>query len=74
MCDGPGHIPVEALLAVVAVASGRVVAAIETDSAAPPPRQLVQLHVETTAPGVQVTVAGCRKMERGGEKERQGGE
>ena len=43
----------------MAVASGRVVATVEADSSALPPRQLVQLHVETTPSGVKVAVTGC---------------
>lgn len=62
--DGLGHVPVVTLLAVVAMASCRVVTTVETDTAASPARQLVQLHVETAAPGVQVTVAGWLERER----------
>lgn len=52
------------------VAPGRVVAAVEADSSALPPRQFVQLHVETTPSGMKVAVTGCgggeqNKMERG---------
>lgn len=49
----------------------RVVAAVEADSAALPPRQFVQFHVETTPSGMKVAVTGCvggggqNKMERG---------
>lgn len=73
MRDGLGHVPEEALLAVVAVASGRVVATVHAHASALPPRQLVQLHVEAAAPGVQVAVAryegGIREGEkRGGER------
>ena len=56
MGDGLGQVPVVALLAVVAVPPGRVVAAVEADSSALPPRQLVQLHVEPASPGMQVAV------------------
>ena len=71
MGDGLGQVPVIALLAVVAVAPRRVVATVEADPSALPPRQLVQLHVEATAAGVQVAVTGClRKRER--ERERGG--
>jgi len=59
--DGLGQVPVVALLAVVAVAAGRVVAAVEADPSALAARQLVQLHVEATAPGVQVAVTRCRE-------------
>lgn len=47
----------------MAVASRSVVATVEADAAALPPRQLVQLHVEAAPPGVEVTVAGCRGKE-----------
>lgn len=57
--DGLAHVAVVALLAVVAVAAGRVVAAVEADAPALAPRQLVELHVEAAAPGVQVAAAGC---------------
>lgn len=59
MGDGLAHVAVIALLAVVAVAAGRVVAAVEADAPALAPRQLVELHVEAAAPGVQVAAAGC---------------
>ena len=59
MGDGSGHVPVEALLAVVAVAPRRVVAAVHADAAALAARQLVQLHVEPAAPRVKVAVACC---------------
>lgn len=61
MCDGPGHISVKALLAVVAVAARGVVAAVHADPSALPPRQLVQLHVESAAAGVEVAVARCEE-------------
>lgn len=67
--DGLGHVPVVTLLAVVAVASRRVVPAVEADATASAARQLVQLHVEAAAAGVQVTVAGWRERERGREAE-----
>lgn len=54
--DGLGQVSVVTLLAVVAVASSCVVTAVETDASAFPPRQLVQLHVEATPPGVKVAV------------------
>lgn len=59
MGDGPGHVPVKALLAVVAVAACGVVAAVHADPSTLPPRQLVQLHVESAAAGVEVAVARC---------------
>lgn len=58
--DGPGHVPVKALLAVVAVAACGVVAAVHADTSALPPRQLIQLHVESTASRMEVAVARCR--------------
>lgn len=61
MSDGSGHVSVKALLAVVAVAASGVVAAVHADSSALPPRQLIQLHVESTAAGVEVAVARCRE-------------
>lgn len=57
--DGFGQVSVVALLAVVAVAPRCVVATVEADSSALPPRQLVQLHVEAAASGVKVAVTGC---------------
>lgn len=67
--DGLGQVSVVALLAVVAVASGAVVAAVEANASALPPRQLVQLHVEATSPGMKVTVTRWE----GGEKRGGGG-
>lgn len=63
--DGLAHVAVVSLLAVVAVAASSVVAAVEADAPTLAPRQLVQLHVEAAAPGMQVAVAGC-----GGGRER----
>ena len=60
VCDGLAEVPVEALLAVVAVPPRSVVPAVEADAATLPARELVQLHVEAAAPGVQVAVAGCK--------------
>lgn len=57
--DGLAEVPVEALLAVVAVPPRRVVPAVEADATALPARELVQLHVEAATPSVQVAVAGC---------------
>lgn len=59
MSDGPGHVPVKALLAVVAVAACGVVAAVHAHTSALPPRQLIQLHVESTAARMEVAVARC---------------
>lgn len=63
--DGLGQVSVVTLLAVVAVASSCVVTAVETDASAFPPRQLVQLHVEATPPGVKVAVARWGQTEGG---------
>lgn len=60
MGDGLAHVPEEALLAVVAMAACSVVAAVEADTPALAPRQLVELHVESAAPSMEVAVAGCR--------------
>lgn len=57
--DLSGHVSVKALLAVVAVASCSVVAAVHADPSTLPPWQLVQLHVEATTSGVEVAVARC---------------
>lgn len=59
--DGLRHVSVVALLAVVAVATRRIVAAVQADSSAFPPGEFVKLHVETTAPRMEVTVACCGK-------------
>lgn len=61
--DGLAEVPVEALLAVVAVPPSRVVSAVEANAAALPAGQLIQLHVEAAAPSVQVAVAGCKGAE-----------
>ena len=45
------------------VAPGCVVTTVEAHAAASPSRQLVELHVETTATGMEVTVAGCGQIE-----------
>lgn len=60
MSDGSTHVSVKSLLAVVAVASCCVVATVHANPSALPPRQLVQLHVETATAGVEVTVTCCR--------------
>lgn len=59
MRDGLGQVSVVALFAVVAVAPGCVVAAVETNASALPARQFVQFHVEAASPGVEVAVTGC---------------
>lgn len=61
MSDGPGHVSVKALLAVVAVTACSVVATVHAHSSALPPRQLIQLHVESAATGMEVAVARCRR-------------
>lgn len=55
--DGLGHVPVVTLLAVMAVTSRCVVSTVQTDTTTPPPWQLVELHIETTTSGMQITVA-----------------
>lgn len=64
MGDGLGQVSVVAFLAVVAVASGSVVSAVEADSSTLPPRQFVQLHVETAPSSVEVAVTGCGRNRR----------
>lgn len=61
MSDRPGHVSVKALLAVVAMAARSVVATVHADTSALPPRQLIQLHVESTASGMEVAVTRCRE-------------
>jgi hypothetical protein len=56
VCDGLGGVPVVTLLAVMTVPPGGEVATLETHTPTHATRQFVQLHVETTAPGVQVAV------------------
>jgi hypothetical protein len=56
VCDGLGGVPVVALLAVMAVSPRSEVAALKTHTPTHSPRQFVQLHVEATAPGMQITV------------------
>ena len=63
--DGLAQVAVVALLAVVAVAAGRVVATVEADASALAPRQLVKLHVEAAAPGVKVAVTGYGRQGHG---------
>ena len=65
VCDGLAEVPVEALLAVVAVPPSSVVPAVQADAAALAPRQLVELHVEAAPPGVEVAVAGCERQRAG---------
>lgn len=64
MCDGFGHVPVESLFAVMAVASGGVMSAVHTHSSTLTARELIQLHVKATASSVQVTVTCYKKKER----------
>lgn len=64
MGDGFSHVPVVSLLAVVAVAAGSVVAAVQAHPSAPAAGQLKELHVEATSAGMQVTVASCRKTNK----------
>lgn len=55
--DGLAHVSVVTLLAVMAMTSCCVVSTVQTDATTSPPRQFVELHVETTTSGMQVTVA-----------------
>ena len=64
MGDGLAQVAVVALLAVVAVAAGRVVATVKADAPALAPRQLVELHVEAAPTSMQVAVTGCGKQGR----------
>ena len=57
MGDGSIGVLEEALLAVLAVPTGGVVAAVDADAAAGVAGELVDLHVEAAALGVQVAVA-----------------
>ena len=61
VCDWFVVVPEVALLAVVAVSARRVVAASQAHSAGHPTAQLVELHVEPTGAGVQVTLAGWKE-------------
>ena len=63
--DGALGVAVVSLLAVVAVASGRVVPALEADAARDAARQLVQLHVEPAPASVVVALAGDALVGRG---------
>ena len=58
MCDRLGGVAIVAILAVVAIASGGVVAAVDADAAALVAAEFVQLHVEAAAASVEVAVAG----------------
>lgn len=57
------RIPVVALLAVVAVPAVGEMPALEADSSAHPPGELVQLHVESAFLRVLVAVAGWKRKE-----------
>lgn len=59
VCDGFAHVSVESFFTVMTVSSGRVVSAVHTHSSALTARQFIQLHIEATAPRVQVTVTRC---------------
>jgi hypothetical protein len=64
--DGLLRVAVVALLAVVAVSSGRVVLALQADAAGNAARQLEELHVEAAAAGVVVALAGDALVGREG--------
>lgn len=55
--DGLGWIAVEALLAVMAMSSGRVMSTVHTDSARNTTRLLVQVQIEATTSGMTVAIA-----------------
>lgn len=50
--DRLGRVAVVAVLAVVTIASGRIVAAIDADAAALVSAEFVELHIEAAASGV----------------------
>ena len=52
-------LPIESVLTVVAVSSGGVVTAADTDAATPPSRQQVEFFVESAPVRMQVTVTRC---------------
>lgn len=54
-------VPGESVLAVLAVASGRVVATLLAHTATLPARLLKHLHAEATLVGVAVALAGCTR-------------
>lgn len=56
----------ESILAVLAVAPGRVVATLLAHTAAPPTRLLEHLHAEATFVGVAIALAGCATGGLGG--------
>lgn len=58
--DGNFGVPVEALDTVVTVASRCVMLAAQTNATALVSRQLVQLHIEATLSGMQVTITSCK--------------
>jgi len=55
--DGFGRVSVEAFLAIVTVATVRVVAAIKTNAATDSTRHLVEFHVKTTLASMLITLA-----------------
>ena len=59
--DEFGRVAVVALLAVMAVAAGRVVPALEAHATAHPTGQFEQLHVEPATPRMQITLARCNQ-------------
>jgi hypothetical protein len=58
VADGLGGIAVKALLAVMAMSSGRVMSAVHTNSTRNTTRKLVQLQIEATTSGMSVAIAG----------------
>lgn len=59
--QGTARVSIEALSAVMAVAAGGIVPAVEADTATAAARQSVQLHVEAAAAGMAIAGASCRE-------------
>lgn len=53
-------VPIVPLLAIVAVATCRVVLTAHAHAPAPEPAQLVQLPIEPAASSMQITIASCK--------------
>lgn len=59
--QGTARVTIEALPAIVAVAAGSIVPAVEADTATVAAGQPVQLHVEATAAGMAIAGASCKE-------------
>ena len=59
MRDVLAGVAVVTLLAVVAMASGRIVSTLDADAPRHPARETVQLHVEVAAFGVAIAFTRC---------------